>query len=431
MTCFRFDLGNINSKFDNIKINISKYKNISEQTFITAKSITNSWNDVGSDAFFNVVKNDAIKTQELCDRLEDYQKNLEYFSSELSNIFTSKGYSSNVVVKYDSYHIDRAKEKYRDILSEIKQAEKAFEDCSVPYGFENLDALNEVFNNLYNEIESLGNAIESKLRDTADCVEKLLNNTQMKNNAIEFVSVPDKLLQVNANTVYLTNEYNKLDTDFDKVNINKEVITNELDKEELEKEKEVILSKELSKVENDELVLDKENETMINETPVETSEVDIKLEDKEKANITYKENETEMDKLVLNKEEEAEISGTVFNSEVDLTLSKDEKDIHIDDSSVKTKLDLTGITNNENKKISIEASKNDFQIGSLNLNKDVNKGLGDVSVVSNDSSTNITLDKASNNFNIDNASKEISSNTSVNLESGKTVTAQDIIEQAK
>jgi len=434
MTSFRFNLGSFRSRCDNIRVNLLKYKNISEQTYITAKSIINSWNDPASEAFFDKVKKDEIKNSQIYTALEDYQNNLEYFGNELSNIFSNVGINNNNLnVNYDSYYIDGAKQELNTVKNHIRTAQKAFEDCEIPYGFDNLPVLNEIFNALYNDIGALADAIENKLNNTCNQINGLISTAQSKNNSIQFVSIDDKITQVNANTVYMNpisisteNETNKSEVrnvttsiESENISLNDEDKSAVLDYIGSAKAEDIILNET-----NDTIISGGTTETSINEkinnddvenssnfmvNDVEKQNVNINNEEEDN-NINYQINEINTDINIVKPEDE----NNGIKSET-LKVNSDEIVIKHNDDSIKINSDIVGTNSND---MTLNLSSKD----------DLNLNTNNISVGTN---TSMNLNSSSETVDINTLGNDVSTNTNININKTSNVTAEDILNETK
>jgi hypothetical protein len=202
MTSFRYDIGKFNSQNENLNMSVSKYKSLCEQLFIKAKSIKNVWNDRTSEEFYNIAQADELKVNDIFESIEENKKNFEYFGTELSNIFSSRGYSTHdLIVEYDSSKVNLAYNCLDVVKRHIKAAEKAFNDCVVPSDYANLPALNEVFNALFNDIEYFANEMDWKLNDTYQKIETLVATNRTKSTNSPFVAMNDKLYYISPNPV--------------------------------------------------------------------------------------------------------------------------------------------------------------------------------------------------------------------------------------
>lgn len=479
MTSFRFNIGSFNSKCDNIRTFTSKYKNISEQTFISAKSIKNSWNDVASEAFFDKVTKDEMKVSEIFNSLESYQRILEFFGSEFSNIFSSKGISTrNLTVDYNSSKVSNARRKMEIVKNHIRTAQKAFEDCSIPYGFDNLNVLNEVFNALYNDIGLLANSMENNLNDITNKIEDLISITKSKINVIPKATIDDKLSQVSANTVMLTpkksidinsNSKASINTtgtksvyEIEEMNLNveqKAVISdyeNQIDIEvdvkdnndnivigdvvsktrgvqigNLEEEKETTISETINDVSYKEKKLEEADERQINTVPKVIEANEMSLADEEVANIGTDIEKVEADDIAL---KSSDVENINYNAE-----KLDTKDIALKTLDSESEKIGTKTTTIDTKEINLQKSDNSNKIEqstrsvdsdmSLTLNEAKTLDLN-TSTSSVESTTSMSLESAKS-VDIGDITSEVNSGTSVNIETGRKVDAQDILDSIK
>lgn len=427
MTSFRFDIGNMNSRCEKVRTNISKYKNICEQTYISAKSITNSWNDPASEAFFSKVQNDELKISEIYNALEDYQKNIEYFGNELSTIFSNKGYSTNgLVVNYDTYHIDGAKGELNTVKNHIRTAQKAFEDCVIPCGFDNLPILNEIFNALYNDIGALAGAIEGKLNDTRNQIDGLISTTQAKNNSIQFVTIEDRLTQVAANTVYMDNTYKSLDKDTSKIAIKSNIDDLEYkNADDLETADKAVISSFNGNSDVDVTIEEKDAVFVSGNTDGVESVTLNKLDDETVQNSNINITDTKVEENKLEEEEEVEINPTINETTADISINNENDEIKINTDVIKTNIDSVNIAKSDDSSVSFESVNINNGVDAINLEKGSSTDIGNINAnVNTDSSIN--LEKGSS-VDIDSIISEVKSNSNLNLESGRTVTAEEII----
>ena len=430
MTKFKFDIGNMNSRCEKVRTNISKYKNICEQTYISAKSITNSWNDPASEAFFNKVQNEELKVSEIYNSLEEYQKNIEYFGNELSSIFSNKGYSTNgLVVNYDTYHIDRAKGEFDTVKNPIRTAQKAFEDCVIPYGFDNLPILNEIFNALYNDIGALAGSIENKLNDTRKQVNDLINTTQTKNNSVQFVTIDDRLTQVNANTVYMNPTFKSLDNESIKVSTQNNITNLEYKEEELKDVEAAVVSNfngnseaELTLESNEDVIL---NGNINDVTNINMREINDNETEVSNVNITN----TSLTEKNLEDEEEVSINPNINEINTDIAINKEIDEVKISEDAIKTNLQDINIRKNDDNNISVDTIKVNNDVGLVNLKKDVSANIESVNT-NVSTNTNVNIEKGVN-ADIDSIISDIKSNTNMNIEKGNVVTAEDILNETK
>lgn len=193
MSKFQFNVTKTKNKSEIIRKKINEYKEISNQVYFDLKKSKNYWIDNASESFNNIASLDYDLLNNVVSSISNYQKNIDYFSDELQNIFTSKNYfSDNMDIAYNSFYIKNCKDKLYNTEKFINNSIDNFSTCIVPSEYEYMDTLNEVFNSLYHIKGDINNLIFD-LNDISNSIEKLVINCKARVASVTFNEVDNNV----------------------------------------------------------------------------------------------------------------------------------------------------------------------------------------------------------------------------------------------
>ena len=201
MSNFRFNVNKTNNQLYDIRKRIDEYKDVTDRTYSNVTNIKNSWTDPISDIFCSIVKNDEKSMDDIIDSLYKMLENLEYFSNELGNIFSSYGYStSNMDINYDSNNINYVINELNNIEIYMNRCIDSFATCLVPsdYGYKWL--IDEVYNEAY-RFRGIACGIRNDLSNIRTNVEALISNARGKNSSININTLTDPMARVSSSVV--------------------------------------------------------------------------------------------------------------------------------------------------------------------------------------------------------------------------------------
>lgn len=197
MTKFRFNISKVNEHCQSIENSLKKYNELSDRIYANVKSSNNVWIDPASLGFNQIVCQDESVLKDIKISLKKYHNNLVNFSSELGNIFKSRGYNlTDMSIYYDSSYVDICIDKLNSASSLLQNALKDFGNCVVPEDFEYLSSINDVYNNTFN----LNNRILELSEDISSIrkgIDILMYDTIKRNSDIELITCNDKVTRFN------------------------------------------------------------------------------------------------------------------------------------------------------------------------------------------------------------------------------------------
>lgn len=210
MTKFRLNISKVNEHCQSIENSLKRYDELSDKIYANVKNSNNVWIDPASLGFNQIVRQDESVLKDIKISLEKYHNNLINFSSELGNIFKSRGYSlTDISIYYDSSYVDICIDKLNSTSSLLQNVLKDFSNCIVPEDFEYLSNINDVYNSVFNLNNHLLEINEdiSSIRKSIDI---LIGDSIKRNSDIELITCNDKVTRFNWSITPLARKNNPI-----------------------------------------------------------------------------------------------------------------------------------------------------------------------------------------------------------------------------
>ena len=190
MSRFDINVTKMNSECENLKKALEDFFKSSNAVCDKAKISPDIWAEAYDSIFYH--KQISIYQEEVNKMKRSmnlYFSNLEYFVKEVSNVFSSQGYSIfNLNLNYDSNKNSDAIFKLENCKKNLKSSVKNFETCIVPSEYEHLEEINVVFNALYNFNDRINDYL-SEVKVVNDKILGITNHCKEQDRTIDFVEV--------------------------------------------------------------------------------------------------------------------------------------------------------------------------------------------------------------------------------------------------